>query len=1183
MTEPEVTSATDAAGQEDRLAELVEEISDKIRQGESVRIEDYVDRYPEHGQQLRQMLPTLRAIVDLGYAGGDEQGAGIGRSAAPKALGDFRILRQLGRGGMGVVYEAEQLSLGRRVALKVLPFASMLEERQLLRFQNEARAAATLDHPNIVSVYGTGQDRGVHYYAMQLIHGQSVAEAIQELRGATEPGDENGQLRSSGELARDVDASRQAAASGIKGAHDATVEPEAGRGSRVDARDPIGISRPGDTQPQATLSTERSNNPRDFFRRIAKVGIQAAEALDYAHSQGIVHRDIKPANLLLDARGKVYVTDFGLARIEADASMTKTGDLIGTLRYMSREQAGGNPALVDHRTDIYSLGVSLYELLTLRPAFEGHDRQALLRKIDETDAPLPRSIDSSIPRDLETIVVKAMAKESHQRYATAGELAEDLQRFLDLKPIRARRSTGMQKLSGWAKRNPKLATVSVAASILTILLAVGGPIAALQQREMVRDAKELTHRLELQLYDSQMAKAQAAVLHHEFELASRILKDYAAKPDRSFEWYHLWRSCQSVVNVPTIKLDGFVHCGDCAPDGRYFALGTFNGAIHVYASQSLDDPVWVRFAEHGRVVNDLVFTPDSQLLVTAGRDQTIKVWQVATGQLLLTQPFFESGLEVSSLAISQHGQTQTLAAGFGHLDQDSREPTHISVWRIARTGETVWLEPRFEGPLRDGLTGRVHGIAISRDGRFLAACCRDNRIRIFGLEDGQPLPSLQGHSGIVREVTFSPTDSNLLASAGYQESVTDQGGGEIKLWDIGDNSEIATLRKNTWTRCLDFSPDGSQLAAGDHDGMVRVWDVESHESRREFPAHDLQVNDIAFSPNAESILTVSHDRTAKVWKRSRDADGPTRIVGHGAGILRLAVSPESSLLLSAGADGIAKLWDARTGQEITSIEPARRMEDLMAVDFSPDGKLVAIVGGYWPRLDELLEVFVWDVTTRKAKTLFSGKSSEATGSAIFGVAFAPKGDRVAAGIGNEIHIWTVPDGQPWKVLPSGLVGDLAWSGTTDRIASLNWVPASGIRLWDGASGKELRTLTIPKDVSNVFRLAFSPDGRSLAVGTTDGEILLFDVVNFRFLKRFGDHTDWVWDVAFSPDGLRLASASNDRTVKLWNLETDTAHADVSRTQKYGPRGSFFARRRRVVCHRQSPQRLRDSRLARHGT
>ena len=264
---------------------------------------------------------------------------------------------------MGIVYEAEQISMKRRVALKVLPLAGLVDELKIRRFQNEVRAVAALNHPNIVPVYMVGEERGVHYYAMQLIRGRSLSEVISSLRHVRDDGEgldgsSMSQITSMGSLDESAESTRGAAAE--LGASTERVEGD----SRQDAR-----PMPGETVAKADNSTIPHSSRREYFRSVAALGIQAATALQHAHDEGVIHRDIKPANLLLDRSAKLYVTDFGLARIEADAGVTMTGDLIGTLRYMAPEQALGKRVVVDHRADIYSLAATLYELLTLRPAY----------------------------------------------------------------------------------------------------------------------------------------------------------------------------------------------------------------------------------------------------------------------------------------------------------------------------------------------------------------------------------------------------------------------------------------------------------------------------------------------------------------------------------------------------------------------------------------------------------------------------------------------------------------------------------------------------------------------------------------------------------------------------------------------------------------------------------------------
>ena len=388
-----------AAASDPALAQLCDEIIERLQAGDAVDMASLALEHPEHADQLRRLLPALEALVDLGASAAQHPSRVVSKQGtsdlAPRVLGDYRILREIGRGGMGVVYEAEQRSLNRRVALKVLPMAAALDARQFQRFQLEAQAAACLHHNNIVPVFAVGTEGGVPFYAMQYIEGRSLAEVIHELRRAEGlepelPAPDGGAAPRLADLS--TTALARSLVSGQAAAPQADAPTERGqRGSRCPlppgegAEGRVRVCSRGAGRPPKTASSTRT---RDYCRNIAGLGLQAAEALDHAHTRGILHRDIKPANLLLDAEGRLWVTDFGLAQIQGNHGLTLSGDILGTLRYMSPEQALAKRVVIDGRTDVYSLGVTLYELLTLRPAFDGKDRAEILRKIGErrTDA-----------------------------------------------------------------------------------------------------------------------------------------------------------------------------------------------------------------------------------------------------------------------------------------------------------------------------------------------------------------------------------------------------------------------------------------------------------------------------------------------------------------------------------------------------------------------------------------------------------------------------------------------------------------------------------------------------------------------------------------------------------------------------------------------------------------------------
>jgi serine/threonine protein kinase len=511
--------------------------------------------HPEFAEVLRPYLDELDLLHHAAQAGvgasvslDDE--ATFEASEQRGRLGDFRLLREVGRGGMGVVYEAEQVSLNRRVALKVLPFAATLDTRHLQRFKNEARAAAHLHHPNIVPVYGVGTDRGVHYYAMQFIEGQNLAQFVQRMRVAPAP--------------------------------------------------PVSTEPAEATVPQAGLSTLRSVNEPAFFRTVAEIGMQAALALEYAHQLGIVHRDIKPANLLLDGAAHLWITDFGLARCLADQGLTATGDVVGTLRYMSPEQACAKQALADHRSDIYSLGVTLYEVLTLQPAYPGCDREELLRQIVWNDPPAPRQLNAAIPLELDTIVLKAMAREPQRRYHTAQELAEDLQCFLEHRPIRATRPTVREHTLKWAQRHKSVVGACAAVLVLAIAGLAAGTLliwhekgqteqALLMAQAQSRRAKanfdkalQGSMRLMMRLEDKRWASIQPAIKDLHRDVVDETLKFYREflhedSPDPT-DRYETARLYQQIAGI------------HCFREQYVQSLDLLGRSIHLFESLLASDP-----------------------------------------------------------------------------------------------------------------------------------------------------------------------------------------------------------------------------------------------------------------------------------------------------------------------------------------------------------------------------------------------------------------------------------------------------------------------------------------------------------------------------------------------------------------------------------------------------------------
>jgi tetratricopeptide (TPR) repeat protein/tRNA A-37 threonylcarbamoyl transferase component Bud32 len=436
------------------IDELAEEFACRWRAGERPSVEEYARRYPEHAEEIRDVLPAVVMMEQLKPRREDD--TPVDASAGdpdrpPERIGEYRIIRQIGRGGMGLVYEAEQEALGRRVAIKVLPGHLLANEKLRARFRREAQAAARLHHTNIVPVFGVGEHNGRCFYVMQLIAGRGLDQLIRE---TAVRGERKGE--------------------------------STGRPSECSSLTPV----------PCPLSPEK----------VAKIGVQVADALSYAHSQGILHRDIKPSNLLLDQRGAVWMTDFGVAKLVEEANLTQSGDLVGTLKYMPPERFAGQS---DARGDVYSLGITLYELLTLQPAFPDTTPQHLIRLVTQEAPPPPRKANPAIPTDLETIILKATARDPAHRYQTAEELGEDLWRFREDRPILARRIGAAGLLWRWCRRNRAVARLLVAVFALLVTTATAAGIAYFRTAAANRQTEEANERMQAALAIEQEQREQA--------------------------------------------------------------------------------------------------------------------------------------------------------------------------------------------------------------------------------------------------------------------------------------------------------------------------------------------------------------------------------------------------------------------------------------------------------------------------------------------------------------------------------------------------------------------------------------------------------------------------------------------------------------------------------------------------
>ncbi len=527
----------------DPVERLAEDFVARCRQGEHPTVAEYAEAYPSWAEQIRQVFPTLLALEELKS---DHQFcAGLtGQRAAefehpPERLGDFRILRTIGRGGMGVVYEAEQESLGRRVAIKVLAPSYASSSHALRRFRREAQAAARLHHTNIVSVFGVGTHEDKHFYVMQYIEGRSLDRVVAELstRSLGDPAEGRKECEEHRCAGPERGRSGAAVARAMLRGRFEPVSPQPASAASQTDRKPEGDSREAmsGSTPSRSFSAQPGHGEAldtsdslcgigtrgtAYWRSVAGIGTQVAAALHYAHHQGILHRDVKPGNLILDEKGVAWITDFGLAKFVDQEDLTHPGDVVGTLRYMAPEQLEGKTSV---RTDVYSLGLTLYELLTLRPAFDETIQHRLLRQVSGEAPPRPRAVNPGIPRDLETIVLKALAREPAHRYPTAGELADDLQRFLEDRPIRARRTSALEQGWRWCRRNPVMALLA-ATTLISLLAGAIGSSAGYMREASLRSQAELENRraeanlaIAAEAFEDVFSRVSGTPLTHTFE------------------------------------------------------------------------------------------------------------------------------------------------------------------------------------------------------------------------------------------------------------------------------------------------------------------------------------------------------------------------------------------------------------------------------------------------------------------------------------------------------------------------------------------------------------------------------------------------------------------------------------------------------------------------------------------
>jgi WD40 repeat protein len=907
-----------------------------------------------------------------------------------------------------------------------------------------------------------------------------------------------------------------------------------------------------------------------------------ARAVHSAHCLGVVHRDLKPANVLLTRDGEPKIADFGIAKqlgAEGDAAgacLTQTGTVVGTPEYMAPEQAAG--AAPTPAVDIYALGVILYELLTGRVPFQAASPLATLDLLRWQEPVAPRRFQPGLPRDLETICLKCLEKEPARRYASAEALAGDLRRFLDDRPILARRVGSIEKVARWCKRNPS-AAASLAGVVGTFLAAFALVTLSSWRSEQARaeaagqrdEAQRREKAERWERYRANLVAAASAFQVHDIGGARRSLED-APEEYRNWEFCyfhsqldlarHVLEVFPGGANDGRISADGrrVVLCADQAlrvwdtvdrrevlsvqgseewgcldisPDGRTLAYRVPDNTVVLRDVDT--NRVRAVLRGHEQPVHTVCFSGDGARLLTGSREQTVRLWDARSGRLL--RAFRLDPPAPSRLEISPDGRRMISAVV---------ESGTVRVWDLD-TGAPLASLPGHE-QLHWGVTLSEHGERLLTGDHYPG-----HTIRLWDGVTGGLLGVLCGHTNRVTDSAFSP-DGARLATCSWDQTV--------RLWDGATGRPVATLKGHRGrVNRLCFSPDGRRLASASEDHTVRLWDAATGEALTVLHGHMGQVFWVRYTPDGGGIVSVAQDGTARLWDaRAAENDGLLR--GHMTYTYGVAFHPDGERLASASWDGTARLWDAATGRQLavlahgdgaivtsvafhpsgsilaTRARDAVRLWDVASgrevhrwsvptdswrdtrLAFNPGGALLA--SGATGRV-----IRVWDVDRRAEVAVLRGHQDE-----VRDVAFSPDG-RWLASVADQgdpvVRIWDVARWEEAQALEGHTAGGYAVAFNRDGTLLASGATDGTVRLWDTVTWKEVAVL---KHGTNVYGVAFSTDGTRLACACADNSIRFWDLATHQEVVELRDHGAYVHQVAFSPDGTRLVSASGDGTVRV---------------------------------------------------
>jgi WD40 repeat protein len=1035
----------------------------RMELGQDPDLSEYEIRFPEYANRMRLQLELHRAldgetsddlvepvppaetesqIVDTnngsnGRATNRSQGSG-------QSVPGYEIQRELGRGGMGVVYLARQTSLNRLVALKVMLLpGNYANSEQMARFQSEAEAAARLQHANIVEIHEIGERAGILYFSMDFVDGGSLAQSIKT----------------------------------------------------------------------------RTWAPSDCARLVATL----AEAMHYAHQQGVIHRDLKPANVLLTRGGVAKITDFGLAKqCDDEHDQTLSGTILGTPSYMAPEQATGQVHEIGPATDVHALGAILYELLAGKPPFQAGTSLVTLRQVMEEDPVPPTKIQRRIPRDLEIISLKCLEKNPARRYPSAQELADDLKRFLEGQPIRAQKTRLPRRIWRWCRRKPALA---IAACLATLLLGSLGPVFYLgavlnrgqQRAQEGSDSAVATFERGMALCERGDVSRGMLFLADGLEVATQ-----ARRPDlsRAIRLNLSGWSCRLHPLKALLETRGPVQTVAFSPDGRFVLTGSDDGNVQCWDAAD-GNPVGPPIRHEG-IVRNVAFSRDGRRFATAC-GTVVRIWETATHRSLDVNLVHEK--EVMTTDFSPDGQTMVTGDTGGAA----------RMWNV-QTGKRIGPVLRHEEEVRAAI--------FSPDGHTVLTASQDRTAKLWTAKSGAPLLSPIIHDDMLFAAAFSP-DGKTFATGGNDCIV--------RLYETATgNRKPGAFRHQAGIYGIAFSPDGRRLLTGGFDTTARLWAIDSETPIGTPLFHPDRVSAVAFGPDGRTAVTASMGN-ARLWQMN-DGRPASRVLNHTAFVRQGVFNPQGDKIVTGSEDGTVQIWDAQTGDPLGP--PLRHQGGRSKRDSSVDGLAVSSDGRWIVSGCRDRTACVWDAVTGKRLSLLKHSGP------VVAVAFHPNGHMVlTASEDNRAQLWNASTGQPIgePLRHNGRVHTVAFNSDGSRMLTAS--EDNTAQIWDVATGKPVGPPL--KHTAAVRSAVFSPDDSLVLTASMDWTGQLWDATAGVAVGAPLQHEGPVPLAAFGPDGFTILTGSYDRTARFW---------DARRTRPLGPplhhngllRALVFGRNTRMV-------------------